>query len=125
MAKIANNFRQKYGPWALVTGAAEGLGAAFAEELAKLEMNLLLLDRQAEALEQTADKLNQQYGVKVKTLVVDLNRPDFLEKITAVTNEIELGLFVSNAAFGQVGPFSDTAMETHLTSIQINTIAPL
>ncbi|MGI9292894.1 MAG: SDR family NAD(P)-dependent oxidoreductase [Pseudomonadales bacterium] len=118
-------FQKKYGPWALVTGAAEGLGASFADELAKLQLNLLLLDKQAKTLESTAQKLRQQHGVEVKTLVVDLTDEDFLAQIVAGIGDLEIGLFVSNAAFGQVGPFADTTLATHLTSIQINTVAPL
>ena len=125
MTKLDSDFFDKYGPWAMVTGAAEGLGEGFADELAKQGLSLLLVDRQAELLESTADKLREQHGVEVKTLAVNLTDADFLSKITAVTDTLDLGLLVSNAALGQVGPFADTKLETHLASIELNTKAPM
>ncbi|MCX2975415.1 SDR family NAD(P)-dependent oxidoreductase [Halieaceae bacterium IMCC8485] len=125
MAIETAEFVSKYGPWALVTGSAEGLGASFAEELAKLQLNLLLLDKQQETLETTAEKLRQQYAVEVKTQVVDLSDTNYLDKALAAIGGQEIGLFVSNAAFGQVGPFADTAIDMHLKSIQVNITAPM
>ena len=51
------DFRTKYGTWAVVAGASEGLGAAFAEELAKRRLNLILIARRLENLEAVEKKL--------------------------------------------------------------------
>jgi uncharacterized protein len=125
MPRIPQDFYTRYGPWALVTGAAEGLGEGFAGELAQQGLALVLVDRQEELLEETAQSLRSQHGIQVKTLAQDLTAPDFLDNILELIEPLEIGLFVSNAALGQVGPFSDTALETHIKSIELNTRAPM
>jgi short-subunit dehydrogenase len=52
------SFKEKYGPWAVVAGGAEGLGEAYSMALAKRKFNLLLIDNQEAALEQLAKKLS-------------------------------------------------------------------
>ena len=66
-------FKDKYGPWGLVTGASAGIGAAFAEELAAKGLNLVLLARGQERLLQLASRLENEYGVDVRTAAVDMN----------------------------------------------------
>ncbi len=58
-------------------------------------------------------------------MVIDFSEDDCLEHLLPTIEQHEIGLFVSNAAFGQVGPFADTPLDTHLSSIAINTVAPL
>jgi short chain dehydrogenase len=69
------NFQSRYGPWALVAGASEGLGAAWATALAKEKLNLILVARRSIELEALAAQLRQQTGVEVKPLVLDLAQP--------------------------------------------------
>ena len=60
-----HDFRTRYGDWAVVAGASEGLGEAFATELAKRGMHLLLIARRAEVLRTVADRLRQDHGIDV------------------------------------------------------------
>ena len=64
-------FGKKYGPWALVAGGSEGLGAAFAEDIAALGLNLILVARRPGPLDQTAQRLRGSHGVEVRTVAVD------------------------------------------------------
>lgn len=93
---------QKYGPWAVIAGGSEGVGAQFAEQLAERGMNLVLLARKPGPLAATADAC-RAYGVEVRTLPVDLLSEDALERIEQVTDGIEVGLFVYNAGANTYG----------------------
>lgn len=122
---MKQEFSQKYGPWALVTGAAQGMGEAFAEQLAERGVNVVLVDRQTEILASSANKLREKYSVEFRELVVDLEAPDFMEKLGMETDDLEIGLLVANAALGHVGSFPDIELEPMLSSIDVNVKAAL
>lgn len=86
----------RYGPWAVVAGGSEGVGAAFAHRLAAAGLNLVLIARSAGPLEATAAQVRAR-GVAVETLALDLLRPDALARIAVVTDSYEVGLVVFNA----------------------------
>lgn len=117
-------FVKKYGPWAIVTGAAraEGLGYGFARQLAGHHINLVLVDVRADELEARAQELRQRYHIKVKPLVLDLGRTDFLPELTAVTNDLEIGLLVCNHMFLDEGTpaILDMDLATHHAMIDVN-----
>ena len=119
------NFQQRYGRWGLVAGASEGLGAAYAKDLASRGLNLILVARRDELLQSLATELSDRYGVKVKTIALDLSAPDASEHIVQQTMELEIGLLVYNAAFSAVGPFLERSMDDHLKEIHTNIHAPL
>jgi short-subunit dehydrogenase len=96
-------FRQSYGPWALVAGASEGLGAAYAEALAKRGLDLFLVARRLELLKALAARLTAQYGISVRTLPLDLSQPLVAAQIAQESESVEVGLLVYNAAFSAVG----------------------
>jgi hypothetical protein len=117
-------FWKKYGPTALVAGGSNGLGAAFAEALARRGLNLVLMAREKERLEITAGKLREQYKVDVITLTADLN--DY-EKIRDLINglKISIGLLVYNAAFAPIGLFENTSEEHLSLAASVNVRTPL
>src|SRR5581483_1294286 len=96
-------FAEKYGPWAVVAGASEGLGAAFATELAKRGLSLVLLARRAQALDEVAGEIRKTFGVEVKTAAVDLGQPDVLDRVREATAGLDVGLLVYNAAYSEIG----------------------
>jgi uncharacterized protein len=85
-----------YGPWALIAGGSEGVGAEFAIQLAEAGLNLVLLARKPGPLEDTAS-VCRRHGVEVRTLAIDLVDPSALDRITAATADIEIGLLIYNA----------------------------
>jgi short-subunit dehydrogenase len=87
---------EKYGPWALVVGGSEGVGAAFARLLATNGFKLVLVARKQEPLEDLAEEL-RGHGTEVRILSADLSHPNVLEQVRAVTDDIEIGLMVYNA----------------------------
>lgn len=92
----------QYGPWAVIAGGSEGVGAAFADQLAADGFNLLLIARKPGPLEETADKV-RAHGVEVRTLSLDLLATDALAQIRAVTDDVEVGLLIFNAGANSYG----------------------
>jgi short-subunit dehydrogenase len=86
----------KYGPWALIVGGSEGVGAAFARKLAASGFKLVLMARKLDPLEAVATELHAS-GAEVRVLSVDLKQPDALERARTVTDDIEVGLLIYNA----------------------------
>ena len=64
-----------YGPWAVIAGGSEGVGASFARQLAEAGLNLVLIARKPEPLEEVAAQV-RAHGVEVRTLQQDLLAPD-------------------------------------------------
>jgi short-subunit dehydrogenase len=119
------DFRARYGTWALIAGASEGLGAEYATQLAARGLNLVLLARRKELLEQLGAQLTRDHAVEVRVLPLDLAREDIGEAVEAATRDIEVGLLVYNAALSMIGPFFEVALEDHLKEIAINCRGPL
>jgi short-subunit dehydrogenase len=85
--------RERYGPWAIVAGASDGVGAAFAERLAEDGVNVVLVARRRILLEEIAARLS----VETRVVTVDLSDPDAITQLAAAVDDLEVGLFVFNA----------------------------
>ena len=110
-------FAKKYGPWALVAGASEGIGAAFCEQLAQAGIHLIMVARRVGPLEQTAERLRKT-GVEVVTVSADLGDEQVAERLAPHLEGREVGLMVYNACASTIGPFVDTTEASKLASIQ-------
>ncbi len=118
-------FSSRYGPVALVAGASEGLGAAFAEALAERGLDLVLVARRSGPLQATAERLQARYGVVVHTEVLDLASDGLVAELQRIGLEHELGLVVYNAAYAPVGPVLDQDPAALLRAIDVNVRGPL
>jgi uncharacterized protein len=118
-------FTQTYGPWALIAGASEGLGAAFAEQLAGRGINLLLAARRAGRLAELAQQLEARWHVQVQTCAIDLAEPGAALELAQLAAGLDVGLLVYNAAFSAVGLFLERPLEDHLREVETNIRAPL
>lgn len=116
-------FRRRYGPCALVAGASEGLGAAFAAELADRGLDLLLLARRGDALEAVAAPLRAR--VQVRTAALDLADPDLAARLTDLTLDLDVGLLVYNAAYSTIGPFAAMSLADKERALAVNCRGPL
>lgn len=114
---------QQYGPWAVVTGGGEGTGASFARELGRAGINLVLVARREGPLHEVAERIRAESGVEVRTLPLDLSRPDMLDRIREVTDPLQVGTIVSNVGhtYGS-GPFVDWDQEDVLRTIRLGPI---
>lgn len=92
----------KYGPWAVIAGGSEGVGASFAHQLADAGINLLLIARKPGPLETTAAQVRAK-GVEVRTLELDLLAPGALKTIRSVTDRLDVGLVIFNAGANSYG----------------------
>ncbi len=118
-------FKERYGPWALVTGASSGIGGEFARQLADAGLNLVLVARRKQRLDDLARQFKSKNQIQVISINADLSRPDFLPLIIAETQSIEIGLLVNNAGFGLARKFLDHALEEELALLDVNCRAPL
>jgi short-subunit dehydrogenase len=120
------SFAECYGPWALVAGASEGLGAEFAGQLAKRGLNLVLVARRARLLESLAQSLSEKYAITVvRNLALDLADPQAAGRIVQATDDIEVGLLVYNAAYSAIGSFFQRPLDDHLLELATNCRTPL
>ncbi len=106
---------KKYGKWALVTGASAGFGWHFARYIAEEGLNVALVARRRERLDELASSLESDYGVQTLVIEQDLSRPESTAKVHAGFGERELGILVLNAGFGYHGEYlkqSEAQMET-------------
>ena len=86
-----SEFAAQYGPWAAIAGGSEGVGAAFAHQLAEKGLNIVLLARKPGPLEETAAAVRTAHGVEVLALALDLSREDMLDAIRSVTDGLGSG----------------------------------
>jgi len=91
------SFRERYGPWALVAGASDGIGECFARRIAAEGVNVLLLARREPVLAALAAELVARHGVEARTLALDLTAPDLDARVAAATQGLDVGLLVYNA----------------------------
>ena len=92
----------RYGGSAVIVGASDGIGAAFAYALARQGYDLVLAARRADVLESLAREL---YGVDVVPVVGDAGTGDGIARILRTTENVDVGLLVVNAALAPVGEF--------------------
>ena len=117
---MAKSFAAQYGPTALITGAANGIGRGFAERLAHRRVATLLIDIDEEALEKTAEELRLRHDSPVETLVADLSIRSELERVAHLGLQREIGLLVNNAGIGHNKPFLQIPLEDHLSALDVN-----
>jgi len=121
---VTTRFSDTYGPYALVAGGSYGLGAAFAEAIARRGVNLVILARNEDQLTATANRLAAEHGVDVIPIVADM--ADFggvrksLGRLTA-----SIGLLVYDAAYAPIGRFEDATEDQLDRAAAVNVHAPL
>ncbi len=118
-------FAERYGSWAVIAGASEGLGEAFARSCADRGLNVVLVARRVDLSQRIADDIARTTGVEARALRADLVDRASLDGILRDTADLDVGLLVYNAAFSVIGPFWSFDIETHLQEIDVNVRGPL
>ncbi|MDJ0787449.1 MAG: SDR family NAD(P)-dependent oxidoreductase [Myxococcota bacterium] len=124
-ARDARRLRERYGPWAVVTGASEGIGREMARTLAQAGVHLTLVARRRDALEALAEELSASHDVAVRVLEADLADLSAVDRVERETRDLDVGLLVACAGFGTSGPFLDRALEDELGQLDVNCRAVL
>jgi len=118
-------FRSQYGPRALIAGAAVGLGAEYARQIAAQGLDLVLLDRDGDALRAIAAEIHARHSVQTVPVTVELARTDLVDVLRAQGADAGIGLLVYNAAVGTVAPFLELQPAQCDTMVDVNCRAPL
>ena len=114
-------FSERYGPWAVITGASEGTGQAFARRIAAEGLPSVLLARRLEPLVELAESIRAQTGVECVTASVDLAAEDGAQQVIDAVDNREIGLYVANAGADSNGAhFLDLEMKPWLDLMRIN-----
>jgi uncharacterized protein len=123
--KNKRNLKDKYGPTAMVAGASEGIGAAFATCLAEEGMDLVLIARREGPLQQFAATLEKRFAIRTICISCDLSAENATRQIEEALDGIEINLLVYNAALPYIGPFIRNTAENHRQMAQANMLTPL
>ena len=120
------SIRDTYGPWALIAGGSEGIGYAFAEQLAASGINVLLLARTSSTLEAAAERLREQHDVEVRSHALDLTSDDLDTLLSSVCGDLEIGLMIYNAgATHGAALFDEAPLATAQNLIKLNCTGPV
>lgn len=119
-------FAEKYGPWALVAGASDGVGAAFAEGLAERGVNVVLLSRRQQILDEVAAGISERTGVQTRTLAIDLAADGASTAIADATADLEVGTLVYCAgADPTFEPFLANPIGAAQSMVHRNCVVPM
>jgi hypothetical protein len=120
-----DTFGSRYGPWAIVVGAALGIGAEFCSQLAARSLNLVMIALEDEELRALARKLEETRHIETRALVGDITSADVLAQLEAETKGLDVGLLVYNAALSSTAAWLDTPIDRHLAMVAVNVRGPL
>lgn len=116
-----NTFKNKYGSWAIIAGAAEGLGEAYSLELARKNINLIMVDNQSNVLSNLSNKIEKEFGIKTIQIHQDLQKPEAVKTIMEVIIKKDCRLLIYNAAYSTIKPFINCTPEELDCFIDVNT----
>lgn len=115
----------KFGPWAIVTGASSGIGKEFARQLASAGLNLVLVARRGVLLEELSKSLSREFKIQCKVIALDLTKEGFISDIDTAVKNLDIGLLVSMQGAGVAKEFLKTSREELREVLSINLISHL
>ena len=125
MADNGRGYRQKYGEWALVTGASAGIGLEFARALAREGMSIVLTARREDRLNALAAEIKEKYRVDTRVVAVDLAANDGVDRLADAVADLEIAMLVNNAGFGYAGRFDKLATDRLRSMVVVNCVVPV
>src|SRR5579863_41395 len=117
--------KERFGPWALVTGASSGIGTEFARQIAASGINLVLVARREALLNEVGRRITRDFGVQCRALTMDLSQEGFIPKLAEHTKDLDIGLVVSNAGTLNLGEFLKLDRQLLEETLRLNTMSHL
>ena len=117
--------KKRFGPWALVTGASSGIGKEFARQIAASGINVVLVARREDLLKEVGGEFSKRYGVEHRVVVLDFSREDFIRQLASATDDLDIGLVVSNAGTPNPGQILKLDRQLLQATLRLNTMAHL
>lgn len=111
---------REFGDWALVTGATQGIGAEYAEQLAAQGFNLVIVARREAELRKRAGDWTARHGVQVRPVALDLSQEAFLAPLLRATQDVDVAVVIANAGGGDLGAFAAIPLEHHRNTLRLN-----
>lgn len=123
-SEAQGSLRDRYGEWALVTGASAGIGEAFARALARRGINVVVSARRKDRLDALAAELERAHGVQTRAVVADLTTLEGPDALADAVSDLPLGILVNNAGFGYAGRFDKQDTVRLREMVALNCMAP-
>jgi uncharacterized protein len=120
-----NIFKERFGPWALITGASSGIGREFARQLAKVGLNTVLIARRRALLQEAGASLAKDFGVQYRVITADFAEEGFVETLGNSTDDLDIGLVVSNAGSPSPGGFLSKDRDELAGQLRLNALSHL
>jgi uncharacterized protein len=108
-----------------VTGASSGIGKEFARQIAASGINIVLVARREDLLKEVGVEFSKRYGVEHRVVVLDVSREDFIGQLASATDDLDIGLVVSNAGTGNPGEFLKLDRQLLQATLRLSTMAHL
>jgi NAD(P)-dependent dehydrogenase (short-subunit alcohol dehydrogenase family) len=112
-----------FGPWDVVTGASSGIGAEFGRQLAVHGVHVVAVARREALLGEVGRELSNRYGVEHRVVSLDLTEPDFLGRMAAATDDLDIGLVVSNAGTAMPEMFLSQDLDALRAPVRLHSVS--
>ncbi len=122
---MSDSFAARFGPFAIVAGASEGLGEAFAHAIAARGVSVVLVARRKDALESVARSIAEKHEVEARVVATDLATAGWSRVVAEHTRELDIGLGVYNAAYSFIAPLLERPLEDAMRVIDVNVRGPV
>src|ERR1700692_1457305 len=117
--------KKRFGPWALVTGASSGMGKEFARQIAASGINIVLVARREDLRKEVGVEFSKRHGVEHRVVVLDVSREDFIRQLASATDDLDIGLVLSDAGTGNPGEFLKLDRQLIQANLRLSTMAHL
>lgn len=117
--------KEKFGEWALITGASSGIGREMARLVAKKGIHTILVARDKDALQALSEEIEKTSNVQTKVIVADLSKEEEIYSVITASDGLEVGLLINSAGYALSGEFTQNSLQDEMDMLSVNLKAPL